>query len=120
MSLPSPAAVEPGNRVCIPWVRLFAERVAVATTRGLSCDVDEMLVPLLDLGFEYGATRVGAGDGGPRVFRADGGSVEAIERDGAAESDARRGLERRGAVEIACMEAIAPPPGCAADDGVRA
>jgi len=90
--------------VCIPWVRLFAERVAVATTRGLSCDVDEMLVPLLDLGFEYGATRVRAGDGGTRVFRADGGSVEAIERDGAAESDARRVLERLGAVEIACME----------------
>jgi len=79
-----------------------------------------MLVPLLDLGFEYGATRVRAGDGGTRVFRADGGSVEAIERDGAAEADARRVLERLGAVEIACMEAIAPPPGCDADYVVRA
>jgi superfamily II DNA or RNA helicase len=96
-------------------VRLYSDHVLVTSTDGLSCDVDDALVPLLELSFEYGGTRVRAVDDRARVFRAEGSKLETVERDGAAESAARRVIERLGAVELACVDAIAPPDGCAAD-----
>jgi superfamily II DNA or RNA helicase len=101
-------------------VRLYADHVIVTSTDGLSCEVDEPLVPLVDLSFEYGGTVVRAADERARVFRAAGGGLEAIERDRAREADARRVIERLGAVELACVDAIAPPDGCDADYVVRA
>jgi superfamily II DNA or RNA helicase len=77
-------------------------------------------VPLVELSFEYDGTRVRAGDERTRVFRSDGGGLTAVERDRAAEHAARRVLERLGAVELACVESIAPPPGCEPDYVVRA
>jgi superfamily II DNA or RNA helicase len=84
-------------------VRLFADRVVVTRTNGLSCEVDEALVPLLSLSFDYSEA---GGQGAVRNVRA--------------EHDARRVLERLGAVELACVEAIAPPDGCDAEYVVRA
>ncbi len=110
----------PAERSCVPCVRLFAECVAVAQTDGLSCRVEEALVPLLALSFDYGGTRVAAGDERPRVFRSACGGLEAVERHRAAEHDARRVLERLGAVELACYEDVSLPPGCEADYVVRA
>ena len=104
----------------LPCVRLFADHVAVTRTDGLSCEVDELLVPLVELSFEYGGTRVRAGDERTRVFRSDAGGLQAVERDRAKEHEARRVLERLGAVELACVESIAPPPGCEPDYVVRA
>jgi superfamily II DNA or RNA helicase len=100
-------------------VRLFADEVMVTRTDGLSCDVDEARVPLLTLTFDYGGTRVCAGDGRARVFRSDAGGLEAIERDRVAEHEARHVLERLGAVELACVDTIAPPEGCDADYALR-
>ena len=74
-----------------------------------------MLVPLVALSFDYAGTRVSAADERTRVFRSDAGGLEAVERDASAERDARRVLERLGAVELACFEDIAPPEGCDAD-----
>jgi superfamily II DNA or RNA helicase len=108
------------GRVCVPCVRLFADRVVVTSTDGLSCDVSEPLVPLIELSFEYFGTRVASGDDRARVFRADGGALEAVERDAVAEREARHILERLGAVELACVDSIAPPEGCLADYVVRA
>ncbi len=122
MPLPSPGS-EPAatqSARCVPCARLFAERVVITSTDGLSCAMNEALVPLVELSFEYGGTRVRAGDPRTRVFRSNGGGLEAVDRDAAAESAARRVLERLGAVELACLESIAPPPECEADYVVRA
>jgi superfamily II DNA or RNA helicase len=106
--------------VTLPCVRLFADHVAVTRTDGLSCEVDEALVPLVELSFEYDGTRVRAGDDRTRVFRADSDGLAAIERDRAAEHAARCVIERLGAVELACVDTIAPPPDCEPDYVVRA
>ncbi len=101
-------------------MRLYADQVVVTSTDGLSCDTDELLVPLVDLSFEYGGTRVRACDERMRVFRDAGGLLEAIDRDRALEGASRRVIERLGAVELACIETIAPPDGCVAEYVVRA
>ncbi len=106
--------------MCVPCVRLFADRVVVTRTDGLSCELDESLVPLVELDFEYDGTRVRAADARTRVFRSGAGALEALERNAAVEAQARRVLERLGALELACVDAIAPPEGCAADYVVRA
>lgn len=77
-------------------------------------------MPLVELSFDYGGTRVRAGDERARVFRSEAGGLTAVERDRAAEHAARCILERLGAVELACVESIAPPAGCEPDYVVRA
>ena len=72
-----------------PSVRLFADHVMVTSSDGVRCDVRETLVPLIAL-------------------RTDG-------LDPAAVAEARRVIERLGAVDLACVDAIAAPDGCAAD-----
>jgi superfamily II DNA or RNA helicase len=102
-------------------VRLFAERVLVTRLEGLSCEVDEALVPLVAITFDYEGTRVGAGDDRTRIFRSTAaGHVEAMPRDRAVERAARAVLERLGAVEIDCIDSISLPDGCEADYVVRA
>ena len=118
VSVSSSVGVEPPRR-CTPCVRLFADHVVCTSTDGLSCEVDEALVPLMTLSFDYAGTRVGAADVRSRVFHSDAGGLEAIERDRAAEHEARHVLERLGAVELDCVDAIAAPEGCEADYGLR-
>jgi SNF2 family DNA or RNA helicase len=77
-----------------PSVRLFADHVVVTRTSGLSCEVEESLVPLVAL-------------------RTEGLDAEA-------EREARRLLERLGAVELACLDDVAPPDDCDADYVVTA
>ena len=110
----------PVDATFVPCVRLYADRVLVTRTDGLSCELDEVLVPLVELSFEYGGTRVRAGDDRSRVFRASGTMLEAVERDRAGEAAVRRVIERLGALELACVEAIAQPEGGTADYVVRA
>ncbi len=121
MTLPSSisdgAAV---GRTFVPCVRLFADRVVITSTDQLSCDVTELLVPLIELSFEYGGTRLRASDDRPRLLRAVGGAIETVERDRVSEAEAGRALERLGAVELACFDMIAPPAGCDAEYVVRA
>ncbi len=122
MTLPSPisdgAAI--GQVAPVPCVRLFADRVVIASTEQLSCDVVELVVPLVELSFDYSGTRLRASDDRSRVLRAAGGVVETIDRDRASEGAARRAIERLGAVELACFDMIAPPAGCDAEYVVRA
>jgi superfamily II DNA or RNA helicase len=101
-------------------VRLFADRVAVTRTDGLSCEIEESLVPLLELSFDYEGTRVRANDERTRVFRSDHGGLEAVDRNGRVEQEARRLIERLGALELECLDAVAAPDGCEADYLVRA
>ncbi|MDP9036203.1 MAG: DEAD/DEAH box helicase [Myxococcota bacterium] len=119
-----PTTASPGeagaHRSCLTCVRLFATDVFVTSTSGLSCEVEEMRLPLIELTFEYGGTRVRASDERTRVFRSSAGALEAVDRDESAEAAARRVMERLGAVELACTDAIAPPADCEADYVVRA
>lgn len=87
MSLNHPSVLV--ARSTVPSVRLFADHCVVTSTDGLSCETRESLVPLL-------------------AFRSEG-------LDPTAEREARRLLERLGAVELACIDAIAAPDGCEAD-----
>jgi superfamily II DNA or RNA helicase len=105
---------------CQPRLRLFADQVVVTRTDGLVCDVDEALVPLIELSFDYQGTVVRASDERTRVFRAEGGTLTAVERDRRLEGEARRVLERLGAVELSCVDSIAAPDDSAADYVVRA
>ena len=89
----------------VPRIRLFAERVLVTRTQGLSCECEEILVPLIELTFDY--------------RDASTGDRASTERDVVGESDARRTLENLGAVELSCFEEIAAPPDCVADYAVR-
>jgi superfamily II DNA or RNA helicase len=120
----APETTGPGESTCVqpptPWVRLYADHVMVTSTDGLSCDVDEVLVPLVELSFDYGGTRVRASDERPRVFRSDGGRLEAVDRDRKGEGAARRVIERLGAVELACVESITQNEDGQADYVVRA
>jgi superfamily II DNA or RNA helicase len=122
VTLPSPISEQAaaGQRTLVPCVRLFADRVLVTSTNQLSRDEAEVLVPLVELSFEYGGTRLRANDDRTRLLRAVGGSVETVERDRAFEAEARRALERLGAVELSMCDMIAPPEGCDADYVVRA
>ncbi len=122
VTLPSSATDRTGpvDATFVPCVRLYADQVLVTNTDGLSCDLDEVLVPLVELSFEYGGTRIRAADDRPRVFRAEGSRLEAVERDRAGEGAARRVIERLGAVELACVETIAQPEGGVGDYVVRA
>ena len=53
----------------VPHIRLFAEPVLVASTRGLADDYDELVAPLIELSFDYGGTRVRASVGRLAIFR---------------------------------------------------
>jgi len=75
---------------CVPTVRLFADHVVVSRTEGLGYETEEALVPLVELGFD------GA-------------------HDRSVELEARRVLERLGAVELACLDDVAAPDDCRAD-----
>jgi superfamily II DNA or RNA helicase len=105
---------------CVPCVRLFADHVVVTSTEGLACNLHEPLVPLVELSFDYGGTRIRASDPRARVFRSGDGATQAIPRNELAEGEARRVMERLGAVELVGADAIAPPAGCEADYVVRA
>ena len=115
LSSPLSDVAASGRKTCVPFVRLFAGEVAVVTTRELSCDVAHRLVPLIELSFDYAGTLVRASDERTRVLRASPCGLEAVERDRLAEAQARRAIERLGALELACAELIAAPEGCDAE-----
>ena len=100
------------KRSFVPCVRLLAEPVLIG-------DGDEERLPLIALSFDYGGTRVRAADSCERVFRSDGNGMQTIDRDAAGEAQARRLLERLGAVELACCEELSPMPGSDVDYVVR-
>ncbi|HSY22490.1 MAG TPA: DEAD/DEAH box helicase [Polyangiaceae bacterium] len=117
-SFSSPASTS-AQVLCVPHVRLFADRVVVTSTDGLSEAHDEALAPLIELSFEYGGTKVRSSDERMRIFRADGHGLETLERNRAAEMEARRVLERLGGIDLACVDVVTPPEGCEADYVVR-
>ncbi len=103
----------------IPCVRLFAEHVLVSRREGLRTLDEEALIPLLELAFDYGGTRVRAADPRDRLLRDGSLGVSIVSRDVHKESEARRWLERMGAVDLDCLDELAPPDGCLADYAVR-
>jgi len=89
---------------CVPCVRLFAAPVLVTRTDGLSCEMEERILPLVELSFDYSGTRVQARD-----------AWEPSLRSFADEAKARHAVERLGALELDCVESLTPPAGCEAD-----
>lgn len=80
---------------------------------------DEATVALAALSFDYAGTRVRAGDDRDRIFRQDAGGLAVSPRARDAEREARRVLERMGAVELEHLEDVALPPDCDADYVIR-
>ncbi|HEX7603386.1 MAG TPA: DEAD/DEAH box helicase [Polyangiaceae bacterium] len=103
----------------VACVELFAASVLVARTEGLRDVDEERVLPLLKLSFDYDGTRVRAADERTRLFRSGKSGILPVLRDGAVETAARKLLERFGAVELGCMEELAPPPDCDADYVLR-
>ncbi len=101
-----------------PTLRVSADRVVISRTDALTDEYDDVVAPLLELGFVYDGTRVRAADDA-RVFHSSADGMVPLDRDMAAESRARHLLERLGAVELACFDDVAPPPDSTADYVVR-
>src|SRR5271170_6211871 len=110
---PTPAIGNPPAS-CQPFARLFADRVLVTRTDGLSQIVEERVVPLIELRFDYGGTLLAANDTRSRVFHSTADGLVSLARDTDAETRARCALERLGALDLECIEAIAAPDGCEA------
>jgi len=102
-----------------PVIRLFAERALVSSTEGLRVTHADATVALVALSFDYGGTRVRANDDRDRLFRHAATGMAVVARAHDAEREARRILERTGAVELACLDDVALPPDCDADYAVR-
>ncbi len=102
-----------------PCIRLFADRILVTRSEGLRAEHDESTMPLIALSFDYQGTRVRAGDDAQRVLREGPSGLEVVPRDVACEREARRLLERMGAVELDCLGDAAAPPDCDADYVIR-
>ena len=113
-SLDSPS---PGAQTIVPHVRLFAGRAIVTRTSGLSCEVNEVVVPFVELAFDYDGIRVRASDARTQVFRArsEHGALESVSRDLAEENRARSVIERLGAVDSTCVDTMSPSDGCDAE-----
>jgi superfamily II DNA or RNA helicase len=86
-----------------PFVRLYAGKVLVLRSEGLSHVEEDMVAPLIDLSFDYPTSRVRARE---HAIDVPGGR--------ASEHEARRLLERLGAVELDCVD-CAPATECDAD-----
>ena len=93
----------------VPCVELFAASVLVSRTEGLRDIDEERVLPLLSLSFDYDGTRVRSGDTQERLFRSGASGILPVLRDVRAETAARQILERFGAVELGCLEDLAPP-----------
>jgi superfamily II DNA or RNA helicase len=98
-----------------PVIRLYAETVVVSRREGLGCTDEEVTVPFIDLTFDYGGMVVRASEPIPR----SDGTSQTMFRDRSGENRARAVIERLGAVDLACVEDISPPPDCEADYVVR-
>ena len=115
------SAPQPENDLprIVPCVELFAAPVLVSRTEGFRDIDEETVLPLLKLSFDYDGTRVRAGDERTRLFRSSQSGILPVLRNVPAETAARRLLERFGAVELGCMDELAPPPDCDADYVLR-
>jgi superfamily II DNA or RNA helicase len=110
-------SAQPEAQFIVPHVRLFAGRALVTRTTGLSCQVSEVVVPFIELAFDYGGVQVRANDERTRVFRAQSGrgALESVSRDLPSENRARSVLERLGAVDSTCIDTLSGPEGCDAE-----
>ena len=104
----------------VPCLRVFTERVLVDRL-GYGTDFEEVEAPLLQLSFEYPdlRARVRASDPRDRFYAAGSGGIQAFPRDRDAEANARRLLERFGAVDLECVDSVGVPPDAEADYMVR-
>ncbi len=67
--------------------------------------------PVVELSFGYDGQHILACDPRDRFFEAAAGGTQVVLRDEAAENQARAVLESFGAVELACLDEVAVPPG---------
>ncbi len=102
-----------------PVIRLFSEHALVSQTEGLRVTHVDATFALVALSFDYAGTRVRARDDRDRLFRHGATGMSVVARSVAAEREARRVLERLGAVELECLDDVALPPDCDADYAIR-
>ncbi|MCG5055656.1 MAG: DEAD/DEAH box helicase [Myxococcales bacterium] len=100
-----PSARTAGAWPFVPHVRLFTERLVAAASLGAR--EEEVLAAVIELGFVYGSTRVGAS----AAWSPDAARVT---RDFGAEARARQVLESFGPVELSVLDTHEAPLGCKA------
>jgi superfamily II DNA or RNA helicase len=113
---PSPgAARQPGAGAPVPHLRLRTERLAVDRSNGFESAVEEVEAAVMQLDFGYGGRDIRASDGRTTLLFDEPGGCRVIDRDLAAEAQARHLLESFGAVDLSCLDEWAAAPGSAAD-----
>jgi superfamily II DNA or RNA helicase len=94
-----------------PRLRLFTETMAVNNGDTFDPTFEDLVLPVLSLGFDYGGEVVRAND--------KRSTVGAVLRDRAREGEARRLLESFGPLDLACLDEVSPRLGTRADYVVR-
>ena len=103
--VPAPDSTPHGTP--IPTIELFSAPAVVSRVEGLREVDEEVTLPVVKLSFSYDGTTVGASEERDTLFRGDVSGMLPIARNLKAELDARRVLERFGAVETAHLEDVA-------------
>jgi superfamily II DNA or RNA helicase len=101
-----------------PWLRVGTENV-LRPDDDDPAELEDVSLPVLELGFVYAGVRIAASDPRERFFVPDGRGMREVRRDRAAEIAARRVLESFGAVELRCLDAYEPALDSRADYLVR-
>ncbi|CAN5752651.1 DEAD/DEAH box helicase [soil metagenome] len=91
----------------VPCVDLFAAAAVITRVEGFRETEEEVVLPVVRLSFSYDGTTISAADERETLFRGDVSGMLPIARNVRAEINARRVLERFGAVETAHLEDVA-------------
>jgi len=98
----------PVARLLRPSIRLFTEQLSVNRGDVFRPEIREVDAPVIELCFEYPGCTVSAGPDEPLVHTTRDGS--AFARDLDAEAQARRTLERFGALDLTLLDDYGAPP----------
>ncbi|MEM7606124.1 MAG: DEAD/DEAH box helicase [Myxococcota bacterium] len=102
----------------VPHLHVFADTVFAV---GPSGELEEIEAPMLRLSFEYPRYRrtFRASDDNTRFFSAGAAGISAVQRNAAAEYEAKRQLEGLGAVDLECLDDFGTAPDSDADFMMR-
>jgi superfamily II DNA or RNA helicase len=108
-------AFEPETIPPVPVLELRIETLLVQCDDGFTPSFSEVQMPVLELGFRYGASCIHACDPRDRLLVSSEAGLQSVPRDRMLEERARHLLESFGAVELECLDRYEPPMGSSAN-----